>query len=119
MRHRLVSITLAAAAVLGVGLLPGASAGAVPTAPTPPPTRTVPTTGWEVDDGGWLYPVSVGMATFQTMHEAHWFGWDIARGVSASNSLGWGLVVDGWGGLHPFWTLSNGNTLTNWPMYVD
>jgi spore germination protein YaaH len=43
------------------------------------------------------------------------FGWDIARGVALSSTGQGGVVLDGWGGLHPFGDTGSVNGGTYWP----
>ena len=68
--------------------------------------------GFVVDAWGGLHPFGIGPSgappTFPpavTRGTApYWKGWDIARGVAAlpGSGVAGGLVLDGWGALHPF-----------------
>lgn len=57
------------------------------------------TGGFTVDGKGGVH--SFGKANLATKPGAYWHSWDIARGI-AVDGHGNGVVVDGFGGLHPF-----------------
>ena len=82
--------------------------------------------GWDVARGVSVFPWSrsglvvdafgglhdVGQRPVATIGAPYWPGWDIVRGVATHSTTfdgsgegpqnGWGVVADGWGGLHPF-----------------
>jgi uncharacterized delta-60 repeat protein len=82
--------------------------------------------GWDVARGVSVFPWSrnglvvdafgglhrVGPRAIATIGAPYWPGWDIVRGVATHSATfdgsgegplnGWGIVADGWGGLHPF-----------------
>jgi hypothetical protein len=61
-------------------------------------TTAMPYTGmYAVDGYGTLHP-----ASSPQLPSATWLGWDIVRGMVSSSDGEGGLVLDGWGGLHPF-----------------
>lgn len=70
--------------------------------------RTVASRGFTVDAWGGLHPfwTPTGGAPGRPVGAPYWHGWDIASGVAVPQGLAtthpWGLVLDAWGGLHPF-----------------
>jgi hypothetical protein len=71
-------------------------------------SRAVASRGFTVDAWGGLHPfwTPTGGAPARPVGAPYWHGWDIARGVAVPQGLAttnpWGLVLDAWGGLHPF-----------------
>src|SRR5439155_12890199 len=47
-------------------------------------------------------PVAAAAVPLTPVGGPYWPGWDIARGVAVRLDGTGGLVLDGWGGLHPF-----------------
>ena len=76
-----------------------------PPPPPPLPTRAVQAHGYVLDGYGGLWPYREGSGSTPRAHGGpYWPGWNIARGVAYDHVKGRGLVVDAFGGLHPFTT---------------
>ncbi|TMD40248.1 MAG: hypothetical protein E6I89_03910 [Chloroflexi bacterium] len=68
--------------------------------------------GYELDLYGGVHALGTAPSVTGT---AYWQNWDIARGLALRADCESGYVLDGWGGLHPFYSASIGPTLNPSP----